>query len=103
MQQEAGLAMGLTGAAVSLAAGTALGGLYFTGLWWTVRRLPGAAHPALLTVASLILRLGLVVGGLVLLADGHWLRAAAALAGILLARTLLVRWLGPPQTARGAA
>lgn len=89
--------------ALALAGGMGLGALYFSGLWWTVRRLSEADHPALLMMASLLMRLGGLLAGLWLLADGEWQRAAVALAGILVARTLMVRILGPYRAAGRAA
>jgi F1F0 ATPase subunit 2 len=49
---------------LSLLIGAGLGLFYFGGLWLTVRRLPFTRHPILLTLTSLIGRLGL--SGLVL-------------------------------------
>lgn len=87
---------------LGLAAGAALGGLYLMGLWWTVRRLGRAARPGLLLAASLAVRLGLLLGGLWWLADGHWQRLAAAVAGFVVVRALLVRRLAPDYPAERA-
>jgi F1F0 ATPase subunit 2 len=73
--------------------GFLLGALFFTGLWITVRRLPRASNPVLLILASAVLRLGLALPVLGLLAAGAWPRLLAALLGLLTARTLLIlRW-----------
>jgi F1F0 ATPase subunit 2 len=96
----AALAGALAGA---LAAGLALGGAYFGGLWWTVRRLPGSRSPAVLTLASFLARNALAAAGLWLATAGDWRRLAAALAGMLVVRTVLVRRLGPARTEGGAA
>jgi F1F0 ATPase subunit 2 len=86
----------LSGAlALSLAAGLALGAMYFGGLWWTVRRLPAARRPALFTLGSYLGRNALAAAGLWLVMAGDWRRLAAALAGMLLVRLVLVRRLGP--------
>lgn len=80
-----------SGIALSLLAGLGLGGIFFGGLRLTVRRLPGARHPALLALASFLARLGAVGVGLYLLAPLGWAALVAALAGILGARHVLVR------------
>jgi F1F0 ATPase subunit 2 len=84
-------------------AGGALGWLYFGGLWLTVRRLPGAAHPAALVLGSFVLRALLVAGGLVVLLAGDPLRLVAALAGFLAVRVLLVRQVRPATPSGGGA
>lgn len=72
-----------------------LGGLvwglaYFAGLWWTVRRMAGAASPLTLALASFVVRAGLLLAGLALLAGGDVFRLLAALAGFVLARQILL-------------
>ena len=86
---------GLMPLVLSLCAGAGLGLLFFGGLWWTVRRLPMARHPAPLALGSLVVRLGGSLAGFYLVMDGHWVRLLACLTGFLLARTLLVRRLQP--------
>jgi F1F0 ATPase subunit 2 len=86
---------------VSLVAGAAAGVLYFGGLWWTVRRLPRSRQPHVLAFASFALRLTAVVGAVVALAFWHWLCALGAMAGLLVARTVMVHRLGPARTAGG--
>lgn len=86
----------------ALLAGIILGLIYFLGLWETVRRLPQARRPILWMLASLILRLAFILAGLYLIGHGHWDRLIAALIGILIVRTILVRRIRPqdrPSTA----
>ena len=80
---------------LALAAGIGLGVFYFGGLWLTVRRLPTAQRPALLSLLSFFARLGVVLSGFYLAMDGHWQRLLACLLGFLGARVILVRLLGP--------
>jgi len=80
--------------AVVFAAGMALGLLYFGGLWWTLRHLPGMRRPVLLTVGSFLLRTALVVAGLCLVAGGRWERLLVGLLGFLLMRQILLWRLG---------
>lgn len=82
--------------AAALAGGFALGLLFFGGLWWTVRRLPTARHPALLVAGSFVVRMMIAVGGLYFVMGTHWQRAIAGLAGFLAARWLILRRFRPP-------
>jgi F1F0 ATPase subunit 2 len=67
-------------------AGAAAGVLFYAGLWLTVRRMPVTRHPASLTLASLLLRFALALGGLLSVLHGQWPNAAAYLAGFSAAR-----------------
>jgi len=80
---------------LALAAGIGLGVFYFGGLWLTVRRLPTAERPALLSLLSFFARLGVVLSGFYLVMDGHWQRLLVCLLGFLGARVILVRRCGP--------
>jgi F1F0 ATPase subunit 2 len=82
---------------LSFLTGVIVGGLYFGGLWYTVRRLPTTRHPALLAVGSFTLRLALLLAAIYFLTTTHWSSVFSALAGILLARTLLIRRWGPEK------
>lgn len=83
--------------ALAFAAGLAVGWFFFYGLWWTVRRLPEARHPALLTLGSLGLRMGASLAVLYLVMAGDWRRLAVALGGIVVMRLILVRRLRPAR------
>jgi F1F0 ATPase subunit 2 len=80
---------------LAVLAGLALGLWYFGGLWLTVQRLPSARHPGVLSLMSLIIRLGLTLAVFYLVMAGRWERLLACLVGFLLMRTVLVRRLGP--------
>jgi F1F0 ATPase subunit 2 len=71
--------------------GVVLGGFFFGGLWLTVRRLPDARHPALLTLGSLLIRTAVVAAGFCFLMGGEWMRAIVALAGLITTRILIIR------------
>ncbi|MBN1458106.1 MAG: ATP synthase subunit I [Armatimonadetes bacterium] len=86
---------------LALAAGFAFGWAYFAALWATVRRLPTARHPALLSVLSLATRLGAAVGFLYLIGAGDWRRLLAAGAGFTAARMLSIR--GRKEVPKGLA
>jgi F1F0 ATPase subunit 2 len=81
--------------AIAFVAGGALGVFYFGGLWLTVQRLPRSSNPHLLALASFIARIAVLLTGVWFVMDGRWERAAACLAGLLVARTALVVWLRP--------
>lgn len=80
---------------LALGMGMVLGLVYFLGLWETVRRLRQVRRPALWMLESLILRLAFILTGLYLVGHGHWDRLIAALIGILIIRTLLIRRIRP--------
>ena len=69
--------------------GILLGIFFYGGLWLTVSRLATTTHPLALTLGSLMLRMGVVLGGFLVLIGGHWQNAAAALAGFTAGRFIL--------------
>ena len=75
--------------------GVGLGGMYFGGLWLTVRRLPHTHWPVPLLLGSMVGRIALTLVGFYLVMGGRWERLLACLAGFILARVVLVRWLRP--------
>lgn len=78
--------------ALCLAAGLLLGVVFFGGLWWTIRKGLRSPRPVLLFLASAVLRMGVVISGFYLVANGRWQRLLACLAGFIIAR-LAVTWL----------
>jgi F1F0 ATPase subunit 2 len=84
---------------VSAAAGALLGFAFFGALWLTVRRLPDSRAPAAWMVLAYLGRLALLIGGLLLIARGDARRLLGALAGIFLARSLVVRRVMAPAAA----
>lgn len=72
-------------------AGAALGGVFYGGLWWTVRRAATFRRPGLSVLTSLLLRMGVTLGGFYLVAGGDWLRLLLCLTGFVLAR-VAVTW-----------
>jgi F1F0 ATPase subunit 2 len=78
---------------MALVAGGLLGAFFFGGLWWTVQKGVASDLPALWFLISLLLRTGIVLGGIYLVSQGHWSRAVACLFGFLIARTVVTRRL----------
>ena len=79
------------GIVAGLICGLVTGALFFGGLWWTVQRLTASPHPALLAMASLLVRLALLVVGLWATSQLGLSAMLAAGVGLLVARQLIVR------------
>jgi F1F0 ATPase subunit 2 len=75
----------------ALAAGLALGALFFGGLWWTVQKGLTAQRPAMLFLGSMLLRTGITLAGFYWVADQDIRRMAACLAGFVAARLIATR------------
>lgn len=86
---------------LAILVGVGLGGMYFGGLWLTVRRLPDAHWPVLLLLGSIVGRTTLTLVGFYLVMGGRWERILACLAGFILVRVVLVRWLRSSHAASG--
>jgi F1F0 ATPase subunit 2 len=76
-------------AGLSALAGGALGALFFGGLWWTVRRAIASPRPGVFLLASLVLRMSVLIAGFYAVAEGQWQRLVACLLGFLAARMLV--------------
>lgn len=77
-------------------AGLSLGGIFFGGLWWTVRKGMSSRRPALLFIGSFVLRTSIVLIGIYQI--GHesgpqtWQRLLLYLLGFVVAR-FIITWL----------
>lgn len=82
-------------------AGAVAAGAYFGGLWLTVRRLPHAAHPTRWLLASMAVRLVLLLGAFYLIVR-VWGGAAllACAGGFVVVRTILAWTVHRPPLAR---
>lgn len=81
----------------AFAVGVLLGAAYFLGLWATIQHLGRSRHPALWMLASLLLRMAVLLAGFGFLARfGGWQAVLAGLAGVLAVRVYLQRRLAPP-------
>lgn len=72
-------------------AGVALGVLFFAGLWWTTQKGLLSNQPALWFSVSLLVRTVLMLAGLYYIGIDHWQRLIACLAGVVIARIILLR------------
>lgn len=78
-------------------AGLLLGGIFFGGLWWTVRIGMTAKQPWLWFLGSMIVRMSVVMGGFYLIGGGQWPRLLSCLIGFIAARAVVVRFTRPPH------
>lgn len=72
-------------------AGFLLGGVFFGGLWWTVKMGMVSNRPALWFLSSFLLRMGITMTGFYFVGQGDWHRLVACLVGFVIAR-LIVTW-----------
>lgn len=87
--------------AAALLAGGMLGGVFFGGLWWTVRRAAVAQAPARWFLGSLVVRTAIVLAGFYVVGAGQPLRLGLCLLGFLVARTIVLRATRPTLTETG--
>jgi len=78
----------------TLPIGIAAGTFYFGGLWWTVKKLPGAHRPEFLSLASFLLRAVVILTVFYAATQGKWDRLIFCLVGFSLARLVLLRRIG---------
>ena len=76
---------------LGLAAGGAVGLVFFGGLWWTTQRLTTSSHPGLLMSVSLLGRLAVLAVVLILLARLDVALLAGAMTGLVATRIALTR------------
>ena len=76
-------------------AGIPIGAFFFGGLWWTVKKGVTSRKPVLWFFGSLMIRIGVTIAGFYVMANGHWERAVACLAGFLIARSIVMRITKP--------
>ena len=72
-------------------AGVALGVIFFGGLWWTIRTAAASPRAALWFMGSLLLRMGVALGGFYLVSGGAFKPLLACLSGFFLARIFVTR------------
>jgi len=77
-------------------AGVVLGGFFFGGLWWTVRKGAASRRPGRWFFGSLLLRMGIAVSGFYLIGADDWRRLLICLLGFVIARFIVTALAGPP-------
>ena len=78
-------------------AGGGLGAIFFGGLWWSVRRGTASRRPVFWFLGSMLLRMGIVLTGFYLVADGQWQRLLICLLGFVMARFVVTRLSRPSE------
>ena len=81
-----------TGVLAAALAGMLLGGFFFGGLWWTVRKALSSGQAALWFSGSFLARTAVILAGIYFVAQGDWRRMAGCVAGFLGARLLVIRF-----------
>lgn len=76
---------------VDLSVGFLLGGLFFSGLWWTVKKGLSSKRSVWWFIGSSSLRIGIVLAGFFFMANGSWKKLLACLVGFFLARVVATR------------
>ena len=71
--------------------GGLLGGFFFGGLWWTVRRGLASQSPARWFLGGMMLRMGITLSGFYYVGGGDWRRWLSCLIGFVLARLVVNR------------
>ncbi len=84
-------------------AGLALGVFFSLSLWASVRKMVNEKTPWGTLAGGFLLRVSVVVGGFLLVSAGRWERMASALAGFVIMRALMARFLGRTDREAGEA
>lgn len=82
----------------TFSAGILLGGIFFWGLWWTVRRMVASDMSTVWFLGSFLLRMGVALGGFYLFALGSWESLASCLLGFITARFIVTRLTKPAES-----
>ncbi|MDW7671748.1 MAG: ATP synthase subunit I [Bacillota bacterium] len=70
--------------------GVVLGLVFFGGLYWSVQQLPTVKHPGLLMMASLLVRMAVLLTGLYFLMAGEIKNLLAAVVGVMLMKFVMI-------------
>ncbi len=80
-------------------AGIFVGLFYHIGLWWTVKALPSSQRPALLSIGSFYIRMGITLSVFYLVMNNSWQRLVVCLLGFLVVKYTMTRMLRPGENA----
>ncbi len=87
----------------ALAAGVAIGAVFFGGLWWTVRKGVSSRSPAAWFLVSMLLRMLIALAGFYFVGRGDWRRLVVCLLGFLIARSMATRATRAPAGSQESA
>ena len=79
--------------AIAVPAGVLLAIFFYSGLWYTVRRLASTGHPILLTIGSFWIRMAIALTGFVILARRGLVDVTLAMAGFVAGRFVVSQFL----------
>ncbi len=80
-------------------AGMLLGGLFFGGLWWTIRKCVVTEYPARWMLGSAVTRMSITLAGFYFVSAGQFKPLLACLVGFIAARLLVTRLTRPAMRA----
>lgn len=80
-------------------AGTIISLFYHGGLWWTVKLLPRARMPVLLSIGSFYLRMAFTLAAFFLVMRNDWRRMVVCLIGFLVVKFIITRRVRPYKKA----
>jgi len=75
---------------VGFIGGILLGIIFFGGLYWSVNQLTKVQYPAALMIVSALVRMGIILFGVYLLADNNIKNVLAILIGIILVKVIMI-------------
>lgn len=81
-------------------AGGLLGLFFYLGLWWTVNKISGSGNPYLAVTVSFIIRTTAALALFYFILQSGWQCLLVALAGFIIARTVLAYKLKPEKKER---
>ena len=82
--------------ALAFVVGGLLGGFFFGGLWWTVRRGLASQSPARWFLGGMMLRMGVTLAGFYYVGGEDWRRWLSCLVAFVLARYVVNRLIHVP-------
>ncbi|MBN1848161.1 MAG: ATP synthase subunit I [Deltaproteobacteria bacterium] len=77
--------------------GLGVGGIYFSGLWWTVKRLPRVRRQGIWLINSMVVRLLFLLAAFYWIMDGKWQNLLTGLFGFMMMRLITVAILRPRE------
>jgi F1F0 ATPase subunit 2 len=88
---------------LALVTGVLLGGVFFGGLWWTVREVVLAKRSTLWFFVSLLARTSIVLAGFYFIVHGDWERLLMCLLGFVVARPIVMGFTRTAEKSTHAA
>ncbi len=86
---------------MAIITGLVTGVIFFGGLWWTVQRGLQSTRPAMVFLASFVVRAGLAMAGFYFAGAGDWRNFTACLAGFIAGRYLVQFRISHPARQTG--